>query len=1097
MTGAESADQVTRREALDPNRSFIVQAPAGSGKTELLIQRYLALIASVREPEQIVAITFTRKAAAEMRGRIIEVLRAAADDEPVHFPHRVRTQALAKRVLDRDRARGWSLLSQTQRIRVDTLDALNAWLAQQLPILAGGIAGARISESPSRVYAEAARRTIDHFSAATALGSALRSLLEIVGNSLWRLERLLAALLPTRDQWLPLLRPAAEADLRSSLDRALGALARRHVEALEASIPPGVRAEILELVPAARAFIEVDRRGADTAVPRAATASLAAWREIAAVLLTKQGQWRSRFTKEQGFGPERRAQRKRLEQLLESLRDDERIRLTLVDVQSIPDPEYGGEQWHDLAALRRTALHLVAELRVLFAEYQVVDFIELALAAQQALGAIDEPSELLLALDQRIEHILVDEFQDTSHSQYRLLELLTAGWTPGDGRSLFLVGDPMQSIYRFRDADMSLFLKVKEQGLGNVRCGHLVLRSNFRSSPAIVDWVNRTFASIFPDDDSPTAGVARYHACVANRESRPGQGVFLHALVSEDGQSELDRVVAILGEELLEAPAQSIGILVQSRRHLIGLQGRLRARGWPVHAIEIESLAETQIGQDLIGLTRAMTHLGDRIAWLAVLRAPWCGLTWEDLERLCAAADELTIWQLLRDEERLARLSADGRARVEQLRTKLDAAFRIRGGSRFSRWIERCWRILDGPASLPTAEDGRRARLFFSLLGDASNAGDLDDPAALEEAFRQPRAQGETPREQGIELMTIHRAKGLEFDTVVVLGLGRKVRDPEPKALRWSGGAEALIAPMPRRNNRLDDYLNGIERRLDTAERSRLLYVATTRARERLHLVTQLDPKRSRPPRGSLLSCMWAELGEDFRGACVRVGTPRKNAPEHTPQLWRLNLGAGMRSGLATSLVAGPPADPAPRPVYEWVEQTATHVGTLVHKELQFIADNRLLDEFEPDRDRSRYVRELELLGVPPSELDEAAASVALAVRGTLADPRGRWILGTTKGARSELEIGVRGPRGIEHLRLDRTFVDEAGVRWIVDFKTSRHEGGGLEAFLANEVERYRLQLERYAAALARLDSSPIRVGLYFPLLTAFREWQPELPEGL
>src|SRR5690606_5814902 len=113
-------------------------------------------------------------------------------------------------------------------------------------------------------------------------------------------------------------------------------------------------------------------------------------------------------------------------------------------------------------------------------------------AAQHALGSSDAPSELLLAVDYRVQHILVDEFQDTSHGQLRLLETLTAGWQPGDGRTLFLVGDPMQSIYRFRDADMSLFLKVRHGGLGTVPCTPLTLSRNFRSAPAVVEWINRT-----------------------------------------------------------------------------------------------------------------------------------------------------------------------------------------------------------------------------------------------------------------------------------------------------------------------------------------------------------------------------------------------------------------------------------------------------------------------------------------------------------------------------------------------------------------------------------------------------------------------------
>ena len=140
-----ASDEPSRRRALDAHQSFIVQAPAGSGKTELLIQRYLSLLATVEQPEQVVAITFTRKAAAEMRARIVEALREASAEEAPTEPHRALTHELASTALERDRARGWSLLATPRRMRIDTLDALNAWLAQQLPILSGGAAGAGIA----------------------------------------------------------------------------------------------------------------------------------------------------------------------------------------------------------------------------------------------------------------------------------------------------------------------------------------------------------------------------------------------------------------------------------------------------------------------------------------------------------------------------------------------------------------------------------------------------------------------------------------------------------------------------------------------------------------------------------------------------------------------------------------------------------------------------------------------------------------------------------------------------------------------------------------------------------------------------------------
>src|SRR5690606_20633726 len=294
-----------------------------------------------------------------------------------------------------------------------------------------------------------------------------------------------------------------------------------------------------------------------------------------------------------------------------------------------PDPCYADAQWQALADLRVVLRRAAAELRIEFAERQAIDFVELALAAQQALGSGDGPSDLLLALDYRIQHILVDEFQDTSHGQLRLLETLTAGWTPGDGRTLFLVGDPMQSIYRFRDADMSLFLKVRRDGIGSVRLEPLTLTQNFRSAPAVIDWINTTFARAFPDADDIGRGEGRF---APSRAARP--------LRSDAEHDEIAVALAVVEGERREHPDRSIAVLVRSRTRLGGLRERLRGRGLAVNAVEIEPLRERQAVQDLIGLTRALLHPADDVAWLGVLRAPWCGLGWHDLALLAERRGE-------------------------------------------------------------------------------------------------------------------------------------------------------------------------------------------------------------------------------------------------------------------------------------------------------------------------------------------------------------------------------------------------------------------------------------------------------------------------
>src|SRR5664279_436200 len=127
-------DAASRRRALEM-ASFIVEAPAGAGKTELLTQRYLKLLSLVREPEEIVAITFTNKAAAEMRVRVLQSLQDAATDVPIDEAHKATTRELALAALAQSKKMAWDLLAQPNRLRINTIDALCSMLARQMPIL--------------------------------------------------------------------------------------------------------------------------------------------------------------------------------------------------------------------------------------------------------------------------------------------------------------------------------------------------------------------------------------------------------------------------------------------------------------------------------------------------------------------------------------------------------------------------------------------------------------------------------------------------------------------------------------------------------------------------------------------------------------------------------------------------------------------------------------------------------------------------------------------------------------------------------------------------------------------------------------------------
>jgi ATP-dependent exoDNAse (exonuclease V) beta subunit len=276
------------------------------------------------------------------------------------------------------------------------------------------------------------------------------------------------------------------------------------------------------------------------------------------------------------------------------------------------------------------------------------------------------------------------------------------------------------------------------------------------------------------------------------------------------------------------------------------------------------------------------------------------------------------------------------------------------------------------------------------------------------------------------------------------------------------------------------------------------LYVACTRAKRGLHLLAHaaFDARSGTPvaPPRSLAALLWPAIGEAFAALAPAVATAEETTAPSPPPFRRLPadwtppaLPARHWPAAATDdgQVVAPPIE------FDWASETARHVGTLVHRWLERIGRSGL-DAWSPDRllrVTASFGPALRQLGVPDDRLAEGAARVRDALARTLADPRGRWILEAHPHARCELGLAVPGPAGSLHLTIDRTFVDREGVRWIVDYKTSAHQGGDLDEFLDREQARYGPQLQRYAAALRQLEDRPIRLGLYFPLLAAWRSW--------
>jgi ATP-dependent helicase/nuclease subunit A len=1112
---AVAVDQEIRAAALDPARSFIVQAPAGSGKTELLTQRFLRLLAIVERPEEIIAITFTRKAAGEMRSRIMEALQAGMASEPPAGRHHHFTWTLARAALARDQALGWGVLESPRRLRIETIDALNAWLARQLPLSARLGAAPVIANDPEPAYRAAAREVLLAAGGDDGHAHHAAALLAHLGGRFSQAEALIVSLLESRDHWLGKIIDSSDASpamLRERLERALQRFIEDDLGRARDSLPAALHAEIMRLARGAAARApEIDGLApldGMTSMPAPRAAELHRWQALACFLQVKDGGWRKRLDKNNGFPAGPCEDKAPMKLLLGALAQDTDP-APLFRVLSLPQPEYGDARWAILEHLLALLPVCAAQLMVEFAARGETDYVGIARAALAALGTSEEPTDLALALDCRISHLLVDEFQDTSQAQVDLLEGLMNGWTPDDGRTLFCVGDPMQSIYRFREADVGRFLKAQLRGIGSRPLERLQLSVNFRSQAALVGWVSATFPRIFPRQADMALGAVPFAPSAPWHEALPGPPVEFTVVAQGDATAEAAAVAAIVARIRAEEPEASIGILVRGRRHLDRITPALKAAAIPFQAVDIEPLAEQPAVRDLEALTRALCHRADRTAWLAILRAPWCGLCLADLAAI-AAAWQVDIWERLQDARVLATLTEDGQARVTRLVATLAAALAERGRRPLRRVVEGAWLALGGPATLAHVSELGEARRFLEFLDRHARDADLDDPGKLAELLDELYAAPDAQAGDQVQLLTIHKAKGLQYDHVVLPGLDRRSGQDAKRLLRWlelvrAEGAELLLAPVERLGEEQDELhgaLRELDKRRELLEADRILYVAMTRPRRRLYLIAGLpddDPETGAPPRpaaGSALARLWPALGDEFLAARSKAAPAPAPVHDRPPALLR-RLAFGWQppappSAPAWMAPAKAPAQPFETVAYDWAGRDSRAIGVVVHRLLQVISR-----EGAQAWPATRLRDTVPLLAIMLAEAglageakDRAAARCLAALNSTLEDPRGRWLLDPThRQAASERRISGRIDGRLVEGVVDRSFVDATGTLWIIDYKTGRHEGGELAAFLDREQQRYCAQLERYARLLSAWHTGPVRLGLYFPQHVGWREW--------
>ncbi len=1081
-------DFQARADALNPHESFIVQAPAGSGKTELLTQRFLALLALCKEnPEEILAITFTNKAVNEMRHRITDALYRANNLERPKSAHEAKTWDLAQAVIARDKALDWGLMKNPNRLRIQTIDAFCAGLTRQLPMLSRFGASGNICEDATPYFKEAIAKLFADIEKDMPWTQALKHLLLHMDNNASALESLLIQLLWRRDQWLSYLLHEPDLNIkRDTLEASLQHIIQETLSSVKAEFPTSLEPVLCELLnyaaknPLSKPNIAI---AACMNLTSLQDAGIDEWLGAATLLLTQKNTWRASVTKANGFPTaiadkgekaHAKAMKDALKDLIENLGGYDGLAEQLGSLKALPPEFYDEKQWEVLASLITVLPVLIGQLRLTFGEHGVIDYVENATGALEALGADDAPTDLGLRLDYAIGHILIDEFQDTSINQFRLLERLTAGWETGDGRTLFIVGDPMQSIYRFREAEVGLFLRAKEQGIGLLALTPLTLSANFRSTKTVIDWINNTFEKTFPRVENISDGAIRYNHADAILPDTEGTAIEFHPFVDATKSDEAIKIVS-----LIQNPDDT-AILVRTKNQLRAILPALRDAGIPYRAIDIEPLASRSIIFDLTALTKAMLNLGDRTAWLSILRAPWCGLALDDL-LLLSIEDEATIWDQINDEGILSTLSKDGQQRATSVTHILRHQFEVRARTSLSRWVDDTWNLLKGPECLARKSDINNANTFFTLINEAQSAGDIDDFSQLDIQISKLFAMPDSADNHGVQIMTIHKSKGLEFDTVIIPSLESKPKANAKSLLAWTERARShdesdlLLAPLREvgsDDDKIYSYIRDCDNIKSDYEIMRLLYVACTRAKRQLHLLANVKTNADEletPNNKSLLHPIWPLFESEFATPTKQALNVAGESVKPIKYLLRLPSSEIKPSELTDHNL--PTENPVERLSDSLHGCMSRIIGTTAHACFEYIANDE--NWWENANIESMLVAR----GLTTSQLSKCADIVRTAVDNTLNCNHGKWILKSRDVAHTEYALTIKSKDDLSNIILDRFFI-ENNEAWIIDYKI----------ILDEEIkpEQYYPQLNHYNKALSKIHTIPINMALYFPLQKVF-----------
>tara|TARA_B100002049_G_scaffold229110_1_gene204347 strand:- start:90918 stop:93755 length:2838 start_codon:yes stop_codon:yes gene_type:complete len=878
-------DHAARTLSVTPFQSFFIEADAGSGKTEQLTRAILVRLSVASAPEKILPITFTKKAAAEMGARVFKYLRMGLSDSPPNERHLLETWELAKKALANSESKGWDILNNPGRLQIMTIDSFCLQLINAHPV--ANKHGGTITpvEDCSLLYERAASGFISTANKEAAL--VRNNFVSYCGNSSDRAKSYLTSLLGNRDQWLPLL---MREDFADTLNKSLKSLVNEDVANLQKIIGDERLEFVRELLGFMRQNLQSESKYSNHILLRSHYGAIhelknaELLRLFCNIIMTSDfSKLKQTFNKSSGLPAEFKQEK---EKLLEIVRDLEPHTPLVKTMCIIPLGDVSLRDIEALELIKAALLYTYAELKVLFKYENCMDFIEITHEALNLTNP-DTPHEALLHVDNKYDDILIDEYQDTSSAHHSLVRNIVSHWEPQDGRSLFLVGDPKQSLYLFRSAALGLYLSAKLNGIGNLKIDNLEFSVNFRSYKSIVDWVNETFKLAFPDTDNSNLGAAKHGMSTPFSDKELDDSI--NYVLSENSgkgneQNSIEEAVKVADtvEKLRKSvPHETVAILIRSRNYLKHIDAELRSRGLSYRGVDLVKLADSQPIIDLVNLTKTLIEPYDNIALLGLLRSPFVGLLQRDLHRLLTLVDEneCSLYEVCLNDELTQALSKDAFMRVKNFLTTHKEARNHYLHTSFRNVLEWYWRELSADSFTEDLQDND-LKSYFNLVSKCEQHNTIKDWDSFEHSLSKLYVQPSSTADDKVVIMTIHKSKGLEFDNVLVPGMHRPSTNSDDNIISWAeveseGETEFIMACKPAHGKDKSEHLNYIKnlcRRKEVFEMARLAYVGFTRAVKRLYMFASLnldgntkEPKQ--PPSTSLLGLIWEAVKEKVLAA--------------------------------------------------------------------------------------------------------------------------------------------------------------------------------------------------------------------------------------